>query len=51
VVTDHLPGALLGRLNGCTLMSRLCRLLYLLAPVSTASWPGCVRVALDPQKM
>ena len=51
VEIDRLPDTLLGRLNGANLAHRLCVLLRLLAPVTTASWSGSVRVAIDPQKM
>jgi hypothetical protein len=46
-----LPGSLLGRLGGKDLSLRLCRLLLLLAPFTTTSWSGSLRVAIDPQKM
>jgi len=48
---EGLPGSLLGRLNGKDLPLRLCRLLLLLAPFTTTSWSGSLRVAIDPQKM
>jgi hypothetical protein len=51
VEIDRLPDALLGRLRGIDLRQRLCRLLMLLAPLTTASWSGCLRVKIDPQKM
>ena len=51
VETDQLPGALLGRLDGKDLCQRLCQLLLLLAPITTTSWSGYLRVILDPQKM
>ena len=51
VAVGQLPGALLGRLNGVDLRHRLCLLLRLLAPVTTTSWSGSLRVAIDPQKM
>ena len=51
VEIDRLPDALLGRLRGIDLRQRLCRLLMLLAPLTTASWSGCLRVRIDPQKM
>ena len=47
----QLPGELLGRLSGEDLLRRLCHLLGLLGPVSTTSWSGYLRVAIDPQKM
>ena len=47
----QLPGALLGRLTGDDLMQRLCHLLRLLIPITTASWSGSLRVVIDPQKM
>lgn len=46
-----LPDELLGRLEGKDLMTRLCRLLLLLAPVTTTSWSGYLRITLNPQKM
>ncbi|MCP4536474.1 MAG: hypothetical protein GY832_04950 [Chloroflexi bacterium] len=46
-----LPGKLLGRLNGKNLPLRLCQLLLLLAPFTTTSWSGSLRVVIDPQKM
>ena len=49
--SDQLPGILLDRLNGVDLRYRICLLLRLLAPVTTASWSGSLRVAIDPQKM
>ena len=38
-----LPGELLGRLEGKDLKPRLCRLLLLVAPVTTTSWSGYLR--------
>lgn len=49
--TDALPGSLLGRLTGVNLGHRLCLLLRLLTPLTSGSWAGSVRVAVDPQKM
>ena len=51
VAVGQLPGALLGRLSGVDLRHRLCLLLRLLAPVTTTSWSGSLRVTIDPQKM
>lgn len=51
VKSEQLPGTLLGRLNGVDLRHRLCLSLRLVAPVTTTSWPGSVRVSIDPQKM
>jgi len=48
---ESLPASLLGRLNGKDLPLRLCRLLLLLSPLTTTSWSGSLRVAIDPQKM
>ena len=48
---EGLPGNLLGRLDGEDLSLRLCRLLLLLAPLTTTSWSGSLRVAIDPQRM
>jgi len=47
----QLPGALLGRLSGSSLEHRVCLLLRLLAPLTTASWSGFVKGVIDPQKM
>jgi len=49
--TGQLPGALLGRLKGQDLRHRLCLLLRLVAPISSPSWSGFIRVIIDPQKM
>jgi hypothetical protein len=51
VEIGRLPDGLLGRLHGIELRQRLCRLLLLLAPLTTASWSGYLRVRIDPQKM
>ncbi len=51
LAAEQLPGALLGRLSGADLRQRLCRLLGLLAPLTTTSWSGLLPVAIDPQKM
>ena len=48
---SQLPGALLGRLNGANLAVRLGQLLGLLAPLTTTSWSGSLKVVIDPQKM
>jgi hypothetical protein len=48
---DHLPGALLESLVGQDISHRCGLLLRLLAPVTTTSWSGSVRVVIDPQKM
>jgi hypothetical protein len=48
---DGLPDALLGRLRGRDLTHHLCLLLRLVAPITTTSWAGFLRVAIDPQKM
>jgi len=47
----QLPGVLLGRLTGDDLTQRLCHLLRLLIPITTASWSGSSKVIIDPQKM
>jgi hypothetical protein len=47
----QLPGELLGRLRGEHLIIRLDHLLLLVAPVTTSSWSGYLRVTIDPQKM
>lgn len=51
VDVSQLPGALLGRLSFDTLQHRVCLLLRLLAPLTTTSWSGSLRVVIDPQKM
>lgn len=51
VEVSQLPGALLGRLGGTHLWHRVCLLLRLLAPLSTTSWSGSLRVIINPQKM
>ena len=51
VAIGQLPGALLGRLQGADLAERLVRLLWLIAPATTGSWTGSLRVGTDPQKM
>jgi hypothetical protein len=48
---DDLPGVLLSRLCGRDLTHRLCLLLRLVAPTTTTSWTGFLRVAIHPQKM
>lgn len=50
VAADQLPGALLGRFTGTTLPQRLCQLLLLICPVSTA-WSGSLQKEVAPQKM
>ncbi len=51
IAIDQLPGGLLGRFTGIDLRHRLCLLLRLVAPVTTTSWSGSLRVRIDPQKM
>ena len=46
----HLPDTLLARFTAEALSDRLCQLLVLVCPVTTASSPY-LRVTLDPQKM
>ncbi len=48
---NQLPGALLGRLCGEDLPHHVSLLLCLLAPLTTTSWSGYLRVAINPQKM
>lgn len=48
---SQLPDGLLSRLKGEDLPTRLCRLLLLVAPVTTTSWSGYLRINIDPQKM
>ncbi len=45
------PDALLGRFTGGDLLQRLCQLLRLLAPITTTSWSGSLKVIINPQKM
>jgi len=51
LTSSRLPGALLERLSGNDLRQRLCQLLLLIAPATTTSWSGYLRVSLDPQRM
>ena len=51
VDVSQLPGALLGRLSFDDLQHRVCLLLRLLAPLTTTSWSGSLRVVINPQKM
>jgi hypothetical protein len=51
VDASQLPGVLLGRLSGEDLQHRVCLLLRLLAPLTTTSWSGSLRVVINPQKM
>jgi hypothetical protein len=51
VDVSQLPGALLGRLSPEDLQHRVCLLLQLLAPLTTTSWSGSLRVVINPQKM
>ena len=51
VDVSQLPGALLGRLSPEDLQHRVCLLLRLLAPLTTTSWSGSLRVVINPQKM
>lgn len=51
VDVSRLPGALLGRLSPEDLQHRVCLLLRLLAPLTTTSWSGSLRVVINPQKM
>ena len=44
ITASGLPGELLGRLKGKSLMTRLCRLLLLVAPVTTTCWSGYLRI-------
>ena len=51
VAMARLPGALLGRLEGHDLPHRVYLLLRLIAPATSLSWSGFLRVVMDPQKM
>jgi len=50
VDSGKLPGSLLSRFTGRDLQQRLCQFLQMLNPISTTSWSGYLRVAIDPQK-
>jgi len=51
VDVSQLPGALLGQLRPEDLQHRVCLFLRLLAPLTTTSWSGSLRVVINPQKM
>jgi hypothetical protein len=51
IAASALPGELLGRLHGADLRERVVRLLWLIAPLSTLSWSGCLRGASNPQNL
>ena len=51
VAASALPGALLGRLRGADLCERVVRLLWLIAPLSTTSWSGSLRLVPNPQNL
>jgi hypothetical protein len=51
VAASQLPGALLGRLQGADLRERVVRLLWLIAPLTTTSWSGSLRMTLNPQNL
>lgn len=48
---QQLPDALLERLTSESLAMGVCHLLRLVAPSTTTSWQGFLRVSIDPQKM
>jgi hypothetical protein len=48
---SRLPGTLLDRLIGTDLRDRLCLLLRLVSPITTASWSGSLRLEMNPQMM
>ena len=48
---QQLPDALLDRLTSESLAVGVCHLLRLVAPTTTTSWLGFLRVCIDPQKM
>lgn len=47
----QLPGSLLERLMSGSLTVGACHVLRLVAPTTTTSWTGFLRVRIDPQKM
>lgn len=51
LAASALPGELLGRLHGEDLHERVVRLLWLIAPLSTTSWSGSLRMAPNPQNL
>lgn len=51
VGVSQLPGALLGQWPPEDLRQRVCLFLRLLAPLTTTSWLGFLRVVINPQKM
>ena len=51
VAAAKLPGELLGRLRGADLRERVVRLLWLIAPLSTTSWSGSLRMTPNPQNL
>jgi len=51
VAAAGLPGELLARLGGADLSERLVRMLGLIAPVTSTSWSGSLRVRADPQNL
>ncbi len=51
ISADHLPGALLGRLNGTYLPHRLIHLLALLQPITSVSCSRYLPIGMGPQKM
>ena len=51
ITPEGLPGKVLARLRGADLLERLVRMLWLIAPVSTTSWSGSLRVAPNPQNL
>ena len=48
---QQLPDTLLERLTSESLVVGVCHLLRLVAPTTTTSWTGFLRVSIDPQKM
>jgi hypothetical protein len=51
IAPEALPGQWLTRLRGEDLLERLVRLLCSIAPVTSTSWSGSLKVAPDPQRM
>jgi hypothetical protein len=51
IAPDQLPDGLLDRLMSGELRIGACHVLRLVAPTTTTSWSGLLRVRIDPQKM
>jgi hypothetical protein len=51
IPSQQLPDDLLERLTPVSLMMKTCHVLRLVAPTTTDSWMGFLRVSIDPQRM